>query len=83
MKIVWDEPKRSANIANHGMDFADLDEAFFETSVITPAKSDRLAAVGRHPNGVILVVFTILGTEAFSVISMRHASRKERRLIDG
>jgi uncharacterized DUF497 family protein len=83
MKIVWDEPKRRANIANHDMDFADLDEAFFENSVITPAKFDRLAAVGRHHNGIILVVFVKLGTEAFSVISMRPASRKERRLIDG
>jgi uncharacterized protein len=83
MKIVWDEPKRLANIANHEMDFADLDEAFFESSVIAPAKSDRLAAVGRHPNGIILVVFVKLGTEALSVISMRPASRKERRLIDG
>jgi hypothetical protein len=37
--IVWDEPKRLANIARHGMDFVDLDEAFFEGSVIVPAKS--------------------------------------------
>jgi uncharacterized DUF497 family protein len=44
MKIVWDEPKRLANIANHAMDFADLDEAFFEGSVIVPAKSGRMAA---------------------------------------
>ena len=42
MKIVWDEPKRLANIANHGMDFADLDEAFFEGSVIVPAKLGHL-----------------------------------------
>jgi uncharacterized protein len=29
VKIVWDEPKRLANIAEHdGLDFADLDEAF-------------------------------------------------------
>jgi uncharacterized DUF497 family protein len=83
MRILWDEPKREANIASHQMDFADLDEAFFESSVIVPAKSDRLAAVGRHSNGIILVVFVKLGTEAFSVISMRPASRKERRLIDG
>jgi uncharacterized protein len=34
MKIVWDESKRLANIANHKMDFADLDETFFENSVI-------------------------------------------------
>jgi uncharacterized DUF497 family protein len=83
MRIVWDEPKRLANIMNHEMDFADLDEAFFERSIIVPAKFGRLAAVGRHPNGIILVVFVKLGTEAFSVISMRQASRKERKLIDG
>ena len=83
MLIVWDEPKRLANIANHEMDFFDLEEAFFENSVITPAKFNRLAAVGRHHDGIILVVFVRLGTEAFSVISMRPASRRERRLIDG
>ena len=83
MKIVWDEPKRLANIASHGMDFADLDEAFFEGSVIAPAKSGRLIAVGRHRGGLILVVFAALGTEGVSVVSMRPASRKERRLIDG
>jgi uncharacterized DUF497 family protein len=83
MRIVWDEPKRLANIVNHEMDFADLDETFFERAVITPVKFDRLAAVGRHHNGIILVVFAKLGTEAFSVISMRPASRKERKLIDG
>lgn len=30
MRIVWDEHKRLVNIDRHGMDFADLDEAFFE-----------------------------------------------------
>jgi uncharacterized protein len=83
MKIVWDEPKRLANLARHGMDFADLDEAFFEGSVIVPAKLDRLAAVGRHRSGIILVVFVALGTEGLGVVSMRPASRKERRLIHG
>jgi uncharacterized protein len=82
MKIVWDEPKRLANIASHGMDFADLDEAFFEDSVIVPAKSGRQIAVGRHRGGIILVVFATLGIEGLSVVSMRPASRKERRLID-
>jgi uncharacterized protein len=80
MRIVWDEPKRPANIARHGMG---LDQAFFEGSVIVPAKSGRLIAVGRHHSGIILVVFVALGTEGLSVVSMRPASRKERRLIDG
>jgi uncharacterized DUF497 family protein len=83
MRIVWDEPKRLANIARHGMDFADLDEGFFEGSVIVPGKSSRLIAVGRHHNGIIVVVFVALGTEGLSVVSMRPASRRERRLIDG
>ena len=83
MKIVWDEPKRLANLVRHGMDFADLDETFFEGSVVVPAKLGRQNAVGRHRSGIILVVFFALGTEGLSVISMRPASRKERRLIDG
>ncbi len=29
MKIVWDEPKRLADIEKHGLDFAALDEEFF------------------------------------------------------
>ena len=65
------------------MDFADLDEAFFEGSVTVPAKLGRQIAVGRHHSGIILVVFVVLGTEGLSVVSMRTASRKERRLIDG
>jgi uncharacterized DUF497 family protein len=76
MKIVWDEPKRLANIASHGMDFADLDEAFFEDSVVVRAKLSRQVAVGRHRKGIILVVFVTLGTEGLSVISMRPASRR-------
>lgn len=83
MRIVWDEPKRLANIARHGMDFADLDETFLEGSVIVPAKSGRLISVCRHHSGIIVVVFVTLGTEGVSVVSMRPASSKERRLIDG
>jgi uncharacterized DUF497 family protein len=83
MEIVWDEPKRLANIARHGLDFADLDDAFFEGSVIVPAKLGRQIAIGRHRSGMVLVVFVALGTEGLSVVSMRPASRKERRLING
>jgi uncharacterized protein len=28
MQILWDEPKRLANLDKHGLDFADLNEAF-------------------------------------------------------
>jgi uncharacterized DUF497 family protein len=84
VKIVWDEPKRLANIAKHdGLDFADLDEGFFERSMIVPARDNRLIAVGRLADGIVVVVFVALGAEGVSIISMRPASRKERKLIHG
>jgi uncharacterized DUF497 family protein len=30
VKIIWDEPKRLANLDKHGMNFADLNERFFD-----------------------------------------------------
>lgn len=82
MRIVWDEPKRLANLAKHGMDFADLAEEFFSEALIRDAKSGRLQAIGIDRNGVISVVFAILGTEGISVISMRPASKPEREAYD-
>nr|WP_020173383.1 BrnT family toxin [Methyloferula stellata] len=80
MKLVWDERKRLANLDKHGMDFADLNILFFESSTIVEAKNGRLMAIG-HLNGAITVVFAILGTSAISIISMRPASAKERKLL--
>jgi len=81
MIITWDEPKRLANLAKHGMDFADLDLGFFLSSLVIPAKLGRHMAIGRNANGTIVVVFATLGTEGVSIISMRPASAKERRLL--
>lgn len=84
MQIVWDEPKRLANIDKHGLDFAALDEEFFLASAIRAAKSGRFMAIGRVVGGdVVAVVFSRLGSEGISVISMRAANQTERRLFDG
>ncbi|MGH6978329.1 MAG: BrnT family toxin [Brevundimonas sp.] len=79
--IVWDEPKRLANLDKHGLDFADVNEGFFHSSVVIPAKDGRQKAVGRLASGVIVVIFALLGTEGVTVISMRPAHRKERSLL--
>jgi uncharacterized DUF497 family protein len=34
VKIVWDEPKRLANMTKHGLDFAALTEDFFADALI-------------------------------------------------
>ena len=81
MVIVWDEPKRLANIDKHGLDFADLSLEFFERAVIRPAKRSRLQAIGRLADGTVAVIFVRLGTEGLSVISMRAANSAERRAL--
>jgi uncharacterized DUF497 family protein len=82
MRIVWDEPKRLANLDKHGLDFADLNETFFDNALVIPShnKSKRWVAVGVSIRGVIVVVFARLGREGVSIISMRPASRSERIL---
>ena len=81
MLIIWDEPKRLTNLAKHGLDFADLDETFFLSSLVVPAKENRHMAIGWLADGTIAVVFAVQGAEGVSVISMRPASRKERDLL--
>ena len=81
MKILWDEPKRLANIDKHGLDFADLTLDFFLNSMVLPAKSDRFMAIGRIGANKIAVVIVRLGREGVSILSMRPASRNERKIL--
>ena len=81
MKIVWDEPKRVANLEKHGLDFTELSLEFFLASVVIPAKDGRSKAIGRLRDGTVVVIFLTLGTEALSVISMRPARKDERSLL--
>jgi uncharacterized DUF497 family protein len=82
MKVVWDEPKRRQNKAKHGLDFAELSLDFFLDAYVGPAKEGRLKAIGEL-NGqiVVAVIFSRLGSEALSIVSMRPANRKERRRL--
>lgn len=82
MIITWDDAKRLANIDKHELDFATLTLDFFEASLVIPSRPPRYKAVGRMSDQLYVVVFAPLGTEAVSVISMRRASRTERRLFD-
>lgn len=83
MKIVWDERKRQANLLKHGLDFAALDIDFFNRAIIVPGHSGRLRATGWHEGQLMIaVIFQPLGSQAISVVSMRPANFKERRLVD-
>jgi uncharacterized protein len=67
------------NHEKHGLDFADLSETFFDNALVIPSHnaSRRWVAVGINIRGVIVVVFGRLGREG---VSMRPASRNERKL---
>ena len=82
MRIVWDETKRQQNLVKHELDFANLTADFFEMATIVTGRDGRLVAIGNFEGILIIaVVFVLLGSEGLSIISMRPASRRERRLI--
>ena len=85
MIITWDERKRKANIERHGLDFADLERFDWNSAAYQMANDGRdgrkrLMAIGELDGRVISIVFAPWGAEAYSIISMRPASRKERRV---
>ena len=85
MKIVWDEPKRLANLDKHGLDFADVIFFDWHNAIIDANRSDhrppRMKAIGRFADGTAVVIYALLGTEAISIVSFRPASAKERRRL--
>ena len=85
MRIVIDEPKRTANLLKHRIDLADFEAGFdVETAVVVPTKPSRtgrgrLKLIGEMVgHGIVTVIVSPLGSEAVSVISIRPASEKER-----
>lgn len=86
MRIIWDEPKRRANLEKHGFDFANVSELDWENAIVEdgrPDSDDRrlLKAIGYFRDGTAAVVFALLGSEAISIISFRPASDKGRRRL--
>ncbi|TKT80951.1 BrnT family toxin [Aquamicrobium sp. LC103] len=77
MKIVWDEPKRLANLDKHGLDFD------WAHAVIEGDRDRRFKAISYFVDGAAVVIYAALGSEAISIISFRPASAKERRRLHG
>lgn len=87
MTIEWDDAKNKQNILKHGFDFADA------VRVITGplpflARLDRRVDYGEDRwqgigmldgIAVVVIVFTEPGTNVIRVISMRKATKGERR----
>jgi uncharacterized DUF497 family protein len=83
VKITWDELKRRSNLFKHGFDFAEIDAGFLLNAVVSPVRAGRIKIVGRLRDTIVVVVIAApLGREAISIISLRPASVKERKVLD-
>jgi uncharacterized DUF497 family protein len=78
----WDEDKNRRNIRKHGLDVADAWEVFegpVHVNLDTRANydEDRWIGIGLLGNRIVIVSFTLRGTEIRRIISLRKASRHE------
>lgn len=81
--LIWDEPKRLANIASHGLDFAGA-EAIYDGPVWSYEDTreaygeQRINAVGWLGGQVVHLTYTDDG-ETMRAISLRKAEKHEIR----
>ena len=81
MRFEWDEEKRQANLAKHGLDFLDADLVFRGPHDSYPSErrgEDRWVTVGLLEAREVALVWTARD-DAIRLISFRRARREERR----
>ena len=77
----WDDEKRQANLAKHGVDFAVIEAFDWETALISPDTrhgEPRWVATGFIGSRLHVVVYAKRGTRS-RVISLRKANAREVR----
>ena len=83
--FVWDERKRAANLAKHGLDFADAgrvyDHPFKLTFASTRMGEDRRLDLVTVEDMLLTFIFIERRNEVWA-ISLRRASRTERRIYE-
>jgi uncharacterized protein len=86
MEFEWDEVKRRANYAKHGLDFRDAAKVF--QGITLTAEDDRqdygekrLISLGLLEDVVVVVVYTER-SQRIRLISMRKANQKERQAYE-
>ena len=84
MEFEWDPAKNEANIAKHGLDFADA-EALFENDVYAAKDTrkdygeERWRGIGKLHGRVLVVVWTDREPGKRRIISLRRANERERQ----
>lgn len=86
MKFEWDEEKRLANIAKHGVDFIDACRLFDAPFLNAPDSrhnygEDRSIAFGHVRERLMVVAFT-KRQETIRIISARKANEREKKKFE-
>jgi uncharacterized protein len=84
---TWDEAKRAANLAAHGIDFAEVEGFDWESALIADDirreyGERRQTAIGPIGGRLHVCVFTHRG-QARRIISLRRANQREIRKFKG
>jgi len=82
VRFEWDEAKREANIAKHGIDFLDVPEMFGNPMLVgADTRKDygepRKIGFGFIRGRLMVVAFTEREPDSIRIISARKANRRE------
>jgi uncharacterized DUF497 family protein len=86
MRYSWDEVKNAINIRKHGLSFIEANLVYEAPVKLTlsskyEGNEERWIDMAKVNGNILLFVYTIRGG-TIRCISLRKASRKERRLYD-
>lgn len=84
MKFEWDEEKNLANIRKHGFDFGDVEEMSRGLVLAYPDLrhdygENRWVGLGLIRGRTVQVVFAERGSDSIRIISLRKATKRERK----
>lgn len=89
MRFEWNEAKRRANIAKHGVDFVDAPEMFtglapmqISLDIREDYPEDRFIGIGSIKGRVMVVVFSEPAPGSIRIISLRKALKHEQKKFE-
>jgi uncharacterized DUF497 family protein len=85
--VTWDGAKRRENLRKHRLDLADASRFDFNSAIIKAdrdvAHEQRFRAIGYIGERLCFLVFTFRDDDEIHAISLRPATRPERRRYEG
>lgn len=86
-EVEWDADKAAANLAKHGVDFADAATALHDENAITvkdeAEDEERFVTIGMDALARVVVVVYTWRDDRLRLISARLATGRERKQYEG